>query len=692
MVKQKKYISKKLVINLCLLLFCSQFVLATNKKTIAVDLCVYGGTSAGVIAAYAGKMQGLNVLLVEPGKHLGGMSTGGLGATDIGNKYAITGLGKDFYRRIGQYYNKFEQWTFEPHVASKVIQDYITEANVSVVLEKQLVAVKKNKDKISEITVENTFDPKNKETMVIAAKVFIDCTYEGDLMAQSGVSYTVGREDNSLYGETYNGVQYASHFHQLPDGIDPYIVPGDPKSGLVWGVSENTLQTNGSGDNLVQAYNFRLALTKDKDNQIPFQKPEGYDPKQFELLARIIEKEKWTSIESSFTREKIGTTEEVIHHNGGFLIKNMPNGKTDVNNFGGFSTDMIGANHAYPEASYLERRKIWKEHEDYTKGLLYFLSTDAKVPPHIREEMQSWGFCKDEFTDNGGFSNQLYVREARRMVSDFVMSQKHCEGLEFVKDGVAMAAYQMDSHNCQRLVVNGMVKNEGDIQKRVPSPFPISYFSIVPKKPECTNLIVPVCLSASHIAFGSIRMEPVFMVLGQSAAVAAQLAIKNNKPVQDIELKELQHILTTNPLLNGSQPEILVDNSDSDKVTFDKSVWQEVRGGYGINQLICNNVDKISKVKYTTSIVEDGTYEVFAYLANNAKRTSATVYEIGHGDNKTRKELRKDDIVALGLSSGEWVSLGKFSLRKGEKSTVEVSNEGADGMVTADAIIWKLEN
>src|SRR5690606_30451776 len=371
-----KIIQKRTALRIGVLLVIFSFLIPNLSfkpadKIYEVDVLVYGGSSSGIIAAYTAKKLGKSVLVVEPGEYLGGLTAGGLGATDIGNKYAITGLGKNFYRRIGGYYNKFEQWTFEPHVADQVFEDYIKEAKLDILKNHRLVGVNKEGEWIREIIVEDSNNPKENTNRLIKAKMFIDCTYEGDLMAKSGVSYTVGRESSEQYGESHNGVQL-SDFHQLPDGVDPYKVPGDSKSGLLWGISTDTLQPKGTGDHKVQAYNFRLTLTQDKDNQIPFTKPDNYDPEQFELLLRIIEKEKWKTIHSSFTVNQLPNGEIKVDHSGGFLIKNMPNGKTDFNNFGGFSTDMIGANYDYPDGDYSIRKEIWKNHEDYTKGLLYF--------------------------------------------------------------------------------------------------------------------------------------------------------------------------------------------------------------------------------------------------------------------------------------------------------------------------------
>ena len=652
-----------------------------------VDVCVYGGSSAGIIAAYTAKKMGKTVLVIEPGKYVGGLTTGGLGATDIGNKFAITGLAREFYRKLGNHYGKLEQWTFEPHVADKVYADMIKEGNLNVMRNLRLTGVTKKDGYITEISLEVSDQPSKSTNKTIKAKMFIDATYEGDLLAKAGVSYTIGREANSMYGETYNGVQL-SDFHQFPDGIDPYKIPGKPESGLLYGISDAPLKPIGSGDQLIQAYNFRLCLTQNKDNKIDFTRPDNYNPENYELLTRVIEKEKWVGIDGKFIIKKL-TGKNEIENKGNFLIKYMPNGKTDFNNFGAFSTDMIGANHQYPEGDYDTRKKIWKAHEDYTKGMLYFLANDKSVPESVRRDMSSWGYAKDEFKDQNGFSNQLYVREARRMVSDLVMTQKHCEGVEVVDDAVGMAAYGMDSHNIQRIVINGMVKNEGDVQKPVKNSFPISYRAIVPKEGECKNLLVPVCLSASHIAFGSIRMEPVFMVMGQSAATAAVMAIDAGVSVQQVNVKALQKRLTENPLLNNKPLEVLVDNDDQLNMEI-AGDWKRVGGGYSRSLLLFDAKSaNVNTARFVPEIKNNGKHEVYVYIPKIDGRTSQTKYKIFDGKTNHTTLLKTADIRELGLTSGEWVSLGTYNLAKGKNAFVEVSTENADGIVTADAVIFK---
>jgi hypothetical protein len=414
-------------------------------------------------------------------------------------------------------------WTFEPSAALEVYKAMLAAENMKLVYGERLNrkdGVTKNGSSITRIEMESG--------TAYSGRMFIDATYEGDLMAAAGVKYFVGREANSVYGETFNGVQLQDG-HQFPEGVDPYVKPGDPKSGLLWGISENKLAEKGGGDDLVQAYNFRICLTDDEANRIPITEPENFDPAKYELLVRLFEAQP----------DKRGL-------NDYFIWSAMPNDKTDINNRGGFSTDMINMSHAYPEAGYEEREAIVNAHKDYTRGLLYFYTSDPRVPKALQEAVLRWGYPKDEYTDTDNWSPQLYVREARRMIGGYVMTQVNCVGKEVVNDPVGLAAYTMDSHNCQRIVVNGQVRNEGNVEVGGFPPYPISYRSIVPKKNEAGNLLVPVCLSASHIAFGSIRMEPVFMVLGQSAAIAASLAIDQDLNVQDVRYEDLKKVLVEN--------------------------------------------------------------------------------------------------------------------------------------------------
>jgi hypothetical protein len=657
---------KKCLQLLILLLLITRHAVA--QQTIEVDVCIYGGTAAGVIAAYTAQKQGKTAILIEPGKRLGGMSSGGLGYTDIGNKYAITGLARDFYRRVGTHYGKFEQWTFEPKVAETIFKDYVKRGQFKVLYGKQLKEVTKVDGRITEIALEDTDSPTAVTTRV-KAKMYMDCGYEGDLMAKAGVAYTIGREDNKEYNETINGVQLMTG-HQFPDGIDPYKEKGNPQSGLVWGVTAGTLLPNGSGDKKVQAYNYRICLSSDPKNQVPITRPAEYDSTRYELALRLFE---------AFPTKRT--------LNDYFIWSKMPNQKTDINNRGGFSTDMIGMNYDYPDAGYEKRKQIIREHELYTKGLLYFYGHDSRVPKELRNEMLKWGYPKDEYTDNGNWSPQLYVREARRMIGQYVMTQANCEGKEVVKDGVGLAAYTMDSHNIQRLVINGQVKNEGNVEVGGFGPYPISYGALIPKASDCVNLFVPVCLSATHVAYGSIRMEPVFMVLAQSSAIAAVMAIDSKTDIQNVDVSALQEKLIADPLADGRPFDILVDNDDQQQVKVTGNWSRENKGGYGPSYLVAEG-NSTHNVLFSTNVKRKGRYDCYIYIPKISNTSSQIFITVFDGKQKKEIIVRTADVIVEGQTSGEWVSLGAYSLSPGQNPSVEVSTKNADGKVVADAIIW----
>ncbi len=640
-------------------------------RTLEYDICVYGGTSSGVIAAYSAAMQGKTVVVVEPGHRAGGLSSGGLGQTDIGNKQAVEGLSLDFYRRVGQHYGELEKWIFEPKVALGIFNDYIERGGVDMLYGHRILRADKQGTRIESVRLQNT--GKLLGRTVVHAKQYIDCSYEGDLMARAGVSYVVGREDNATYGETWNGVQMR-HLHQFPDGVDPYRIEGDSTSGLLWGISDGTLAAKGSGDDKVQAYNFRICLTDEPENSLPIERPADYDPTRYELLVRLIEASGNHNLYSYI------------------IMSHMPNRKTDINNNGGFSTDMIGMNHNYPEASYRQREKIFDEHLSYTLGLLYFLGHDERVPEKMRTEMLRWGLPKDEYTDNGHWTPQLYIRESRRMVGEYVATQADCENRTTVEDGVGMAAYTMDSHNCQRIVIHkdgrAMVKNEGDVQIGIGSPYPVSYRSITPKREECTNLLVPVCLSASHIAYGSIRMEPVFMVLGQSAAKAACLAIDGNTDIQKIDVAQIQRMYDEDPLLDGTAPDILVDDTAVEPAAG--SQWRRVNtyGGYGPSLYMLEPTARAEALRYPFSVKRDGRYTLYTYYSKRGGMSKLSQLTVCDGTVQKRITLDYDAVTIHGQTSGEWVSLGEYDLRAGTAGYVEFDNGGeVTGTLYADAVL-----
>jgi hypothetical protein len=479
------------------------------------DLVVYGGTASGVIAAVSGARQGLKVTLLEPGKHIGGMVTGGLSRTDVGRREVIGGYALEFYWRAGLAYNLPQHlqdiaWLPEPHVAEAVLGKMLQDAGVAVVFQSRLRekdGVRRNGARIQSVTMENG--------AVYTARMFADCSYEGDLMAQAGVTFTWGREGSAEYGESLAGVRDETPYHQFQADV--------PWRG-------ETAGKPGSADRKVQAYNFRMILSHDPANQVPYPKPERYDAARFELLARYLE-----AMEKKQGRPlKFGEVTSLMP---------IPNQKVDLNNNGAFSTDYIGGSWDYPNGSYARRAEIWKDHEEYTKGFFWFLAHDPRVAEPLRREAMEWGLAKDEFTDNGHFPWQLYIREARRMVGAYVMSQKDIQTELTKPDAIGMGSYNSDSHNVQR-VVNGadFARNEGDMQVAV-QPYQIPYRMIVPKKAEMENLLVPVCFSATHVAYSTLRMEPQYMIVGQAAGVAAAMAIASNVAVQDIDIGKLRETL-----------------------------------------------------------------------------------------------------------------------------------------------------
>jgi FAD dependent oxidoreductase len=484
---------------------------SADAPRLTADVCIYGATSGGVMAAIHASRRGRSVILAAFGAHVGGLTSGGLGATDIGNKDAIGGISREFYQRLGKHYGKSESWTFEPSVAEKLFLEMLAEEGIEVRYEQHLTEVRKEGSRITEITMESG--------ECYQAEMFIDATYEGDLLARAGVSFHVGRESNACYNEIFNGVHIGHPNHQFRRFVDPYRVPGVPESGLLPGISDEIPEPQGTGDHRIQAYNFRICLTNREENRRPIPCPTGYNPDRYTLLARYLETGVWDVMGLSIA---------------------MPNDKTDTNNYGAFATDHIGANYDWPEGDYARRQEIFQDHVTYMQGLLWFLTHDSRVPEAIREEMSEWGLPKDEFPETGGWSHELYVREARRMISDYVMTEHDCVGSSRAEDPVGLAAYTMDSHNCARVVLGGRAFNEGNVEMGGFTPYPISYRALVPKESECSNLLVPWALSASHIAFGSIRMEPVFMVLGQSVAEAAHLAIRSKCSVQQVSYEALQ--------------------------------------------------------------------------------------------------------------------------------------------------------
>ncbi|WP_040763524.1 FAD-dependent oxidoreductase [Novipirellula maiorica] len=679
----------------------------SRSETEVYDVVIYGGTAAGIVAAVQVEWLGGSAIVIEPGSRIGGLTTGGLGQTDIGNKAAIGGIAREFYQRISKYYQDPENWkwqtseqyksggqsrtaegestmwTFEPSAALEVLQGFVDEHNVKVVYDERLDRTgSRRSGQVGagvQIVDGKIHSIRTVKGNVYRGRMFIDATYEGDLFATAGISYTVGREANATYNETLSGVQTANaRHHQLMPGVDPYVRKGDPDSGLLPGIDPTGPGEEGSADHRVQAYCFRVCLTDHPENRIPFFKPENYDPNLYELMLRNFEAGQ-----------------------SGFPVINsgMPNRKTDTNNRTGFSTDFIGQNYDYPEATDEERQQIIERHRTYQQGLFWTMANHPRVPENTRKIVSRWGTCKDEFEREDGWQQQLYIREARRLVGDEVMTQHHCQGRKVAEDPVGMAAYTMDSHNVQRYVdANGHARNEGDVQVGGFPPYPISYRSLLPKPNECTNLIVPVSLSASHMAFGSIRMEPVFMVLGQSSATAAIQAIRDKQPLHEIDYEKLrEQLISDKQVLDWIptlRPGFSIDPKKLSGVVLD-DVGAERTGfngaGYTVPKFVGHNyrhdgnVDKGKQhATYTLSAPKPGRYAVrLSYTANPNRASNVPVTIVRNNQPQTmavnqRKKPGEDGFVTLvedNFESGE--------------ITVTVSNEGTNGYVIIDAVHLK---
>jgi hypothetical protein len=654
---------------------------AQVSKTRYVDVAVYGGTAGGVIAAVAVAREGRNVLLLEPGKHLGGMVSGGLGATDVGNAGTIGGYSREFFDRVQAHYvktygPKSQQvkdaaggFRFEPHVAERIFHEMLRETRSPALFEEKLADVTMDGAVLRMVTM--------KSGLQVRAKMFIDASYEGDLMAKARVGYTVGREGAAEFNESIAGVQKYSAAHQWPVKVSPFA-GGKTLLPLVQSAPAGA---PGSGDRKVQAYNFRLCMTQDPQQRLPFPKPANYDPARYELLAQYLEKRPDVKVGQLMNPVKV------------------PNGKTDTNNNGPFSTDHIGANWDYPEADDAARAKIWQDHIDYQQGFLYFLANDPRVPAALHKEMNSWGLAKGEFEDTRHWPHQLYVREARRMRGAYVMTQADIMDKRVKDDSVGLGSYTTDSHHVQRVAGDdGFVVNEGDFQVRV-LPYAIAYRSLIPKARECTNLLVPVCMSATHVAYGTIRMEPVYMILGQASGVAVCLAIDDNTDVQKMavdklqaKLKQQKAVLSPEGLAAKALPAavridaaklagVVVDDEQADKTgawTHSLSTGPFVANGY-----VHDNHEEPGKrkVRFTPKL-KAGTYEVRLFYAPHANRATNALVIVHHaaGEAMVRVNQRQSH-------EGKGARLGAFRFAA-EGGWVEVRNDGADGYVIADAVQW----
>lgn len=666
-----------------LLLMC--LLVTTNvigQTKSAPDIIVYGGTAGGVIAAIAAAKEGSSVLLIEPGRHLGGMTTGGLSHTDYGDRAVIGGLAVDFYRKVAKVYNKdLYFWRGpEPTIGEKILKDWLQELKVNVVYGERVKSTEKDGKQIRSI---RTVSGKK-----YLAKVFIDATYEGDLFARAGVSYAIGRESVSKYGESWAGRQPSRpdrHNFHLP--VSPFK---NGRNGEILPLIHNRpLTPIGEADSGVQAYCFRLIMTNNPANKVDITRPDDYDPAMYELLRRYLK------IRNPKTLGETGVINPHI---------NLPNEKVEINSQGPISTNLYdGSNWAYPDADYPLRDKIWNRHVQYTKGLLYFIANDPSVPENIRKEANLWGLCKDEFADTKHFPHQLYVREARRMVGEYVLTQHDLLKDTIKYDAIGMGSYNMDVRHIQRnwewvskfpeLV--GEVFNEGYLSIPV-HPYQIPYRSIVPKFNECSNLLVPVCISSSALAYASFRMEPQYMIAGQAAGVAAAIAMKNNIAVQRVDINTLQtklqsqgQILSMEENPNGffQQGNAVIVDDDMSRFVEKEGMWSLSEDPEVVRHDITyyvNSDKEPASVQYQPYLLKQGQYKVYGWWPKNAKAATNVPVTIDCASGSKA-------VIADQKNTGDgWVLLGTYPFEAGKKGKVTITNKGVDGMVQADAFKFEL--
>ena len=663
------------------------------------DVIVYGGTSAAVTAAVQVRRMGKSVIVVSPDRHLGGLSSGGLGFTDTGNKAVIGGLAREFYHRIWKHYQQPQSWRqqtresygnkgqgtaaidgeqrtmwiFEPHAAEQVFEDWVREHQIELHRDQRL-----DRQRGVSLSARRIIAITTRSGQRYEGAMFIDATYEGDLMAAAGVAYHVGRESNATYGEQHNGVQtgilhHRHHFGVLKQPISPYRVPGDPNSGVLAEISTADPGRVGEADKRLQAYCFRACFTNAPTNRIPFPKPEGYDPARYELLLRVLQAG-WDEFFEKFDP--------------------IPNLKTDTNNHGPFSFDYIGGNYDYPEASDERRLEIIAEHRRYQQGLLWFVANDPRVPPTLRREVGQWGLPKDEFKDNGHWPHQLYIREARRMIGSFVMTENELRKRKPTPDSIGMGSYTIDSHNVQRYITpEGSVQNEGDIGVSTGGPYAIAYGSILPKRSEATNLCVPVAVSASHIAYGSIRMEPVFMILGQSAATAAALCIDKAIALQDLDYPQLRALLLKDgqvlayegrsqdkgraaSSLKGIVVDDLQASAEGGEWSRSQASTDFIGEGYAHDG---KESGSEKRLVFRAQLPKAGRYRVLLHFPAHANRASNARVILHHAKGQSQVTVnQRQKTGPEGLSLGEWTL--------STQAEVQLSNVGANGFVVADAL------
>jgi len=658
-------------IGLWLAVLIALIFVPARAVVVDADICVYGGTSGGVAAAVAAARLGKSVALICVNNHVGGLTASGLGVTDRGNTASIGGIAAEFYSRVGQAYGSANPvYFFEPHVAEQVFTQMLNGAGVPLYTNLQLASVTLSNLTITQIAMT--------DGSLFRAKEFIDATYEGDLMAQSGVTFTWGRESSATYGESLAGVVVNSVVYRC----DPYVIPGNPASGLLPLIQTNAPGTLGSGDKRVQTYNFRLCLTQNVTNQIAITAPTNYSEATYELVHRYIDA--YVATNGSVPLNRLIDVQTII-----------PNGKTDINAYADVSTDFIGFNYTYPTNTYAGRQAIYQQHKDYISGLLYYLATSTNVPANVRTSMQSWGYAKDEFQDNGGWPYGMYVREARRMVSDYVLQQQDAQSLRAATDSISLASYTLDCHPAARLAVNGVTVTEGGIGTSVPYPYPVSYRSIVPKVGECKNLFCTFALSASHVGFASVRMEPVFMMTSHSAGVAAAFAIDDNVAVQAVNYQKLTaQLLADGQILKWGSVQsvdtngIIMTVSTTPGVTAvgswatgaNSGGWPLPNGAYWND----SNTGKGTKcVRFNPTITTNGYYDVYVWWVYDPNRANNTPIRIASATATNYVTVNQQ------INCTNWVKVASSNyFNIGNSSSVTISNLGTTGYVIANAVRW----
>ena len=664
-------------------------LLALTSASFALDsdVVIYGGTPAGLAAGIVAAREGASVVVIEPTQWIGGMVTGGLSRSDVGKEQTIGGFPREFFTRAVASKEGTQMWYAEPKVNMAAFQAMLKEAGVKVVTAQGLKSITKEGARITSLTTA--------DGTTYTGKMFIDAGYEGDLMAAAKVSYIVGRESRAQHGEPLAG------YHPMPirprtvevmesdcpsiGGTGPSYIHGTPASisGVdadgkpIFGVypADKKLQP-GDADHRTQAYNFRICVTQRPDIFVPFPKPANYDPSRYELLLRLIK---------AFPGVRFGRL---------FHIGTTSHGKYDLNAQGLFSTDYPGANFDYPDGDAATRARIWQDHIDFTQGMFWFLGHDERVPQSLREQALSWGLCEDEFADNNHWPYALYVREGRRMIGEYIMVQKDLQTDIFKEDGIGMGSFLIDCHIVQRILAeDGTVRDEGSFQDTPALPYQIPYRSLTPKRAECENLLVPVCLSASHIAYCSLRMEPVYMALGHASGLAAVQAMRASQSVQGIDVKALrQKLLEQKAVLeleelarmvrSAKLPGIVMDDAQAEK----EGHWTGSSYGTPVDGASVHDANgekgRLS-ITYKLSVPRSGTYEVrvsYASAPNRASNVPVTIEHAGGKDTVTVNQKKQPAIDGL------FVSLGEYRFEAGKPAVIIVRNDGTDGIAGADAV------